>query len=224
MVKKIIILGTAGNSIDILETINELHPKYKCIGFLDDDETKLGKRVCGVEVLGKLSAAKKFDEAYFVNGIGNPNNFWKKEQIIAKTHLTNERFETIIHPSATVSKTAKIGKGTVIFQNVTVASRARIGNHVIILANSVLNHDTVVGDYTSIASGVCVSGSVEIRKSCYLGTNSSIIGEARIGEYSLIGMGAVVIADVNPNSVVVGNPAKFLKSIKNEQEGTSDKK
>ncbi len=216
--KKIIILGTAGNSVDILDTINDINlveKIYECLGFLDDNKDNLGKEVLGVKVLGSLSSANNFDKrVYFVNGIGSPSNFLKKEEIIRKTGIPLERFETIIHPTASISRTSKIGKGVVIFQNVTLTSNVLIGNHVIILPNTIISHDDIIGDYTCITGGVCISGNVKIGKLCYLGTNSTIIGNTNVGDCCLIGMGSVILKDVPDNSVFVGNPGKFLKHIR----------
>jgi sugar O-acyltransferase (sialic acid O-acetyltransferase NeuD family) len=214
--KKVVILGTGGNSIDILDTINDINSQalreiYECVGFLDDNEALWSNVLYGVKVLGPLTSAKELRGCYFVNGIGTPSNFLRKESIIARTGVAHERFITIIHPSARVSKMAKVGLGTVIFQNVTVTSNVKIGNHVIVLPNSVISHDDVIGDYTCITGGVCISGGVEVGKSCYLGTNSAIIGNIKIGDYCLIGMGSVVLESVPQNSVVVGNPARFLR-------------
>ena len=219
--KKIIILGTGGNCIDILDTINDINaisqePKYECIGFLDDNKDNWGKEFNGVNVLGPLDCAHRFPQAYFVNGIGSEFNFWKKDSIIAKTNVPLDRFESIIHPTASVSKMTTIGFGTVIFQNITIASNVKIGNHVIILPNTVISHDDIIGDYTCITGGVCISGGVKIGKCCYLGTNSAIRGNVTIGDYCLVGMGSVVLHDVKENSVVVGNPAKFLRNTRNE--------
>ena len=218
--KKIIILGTGGNSVDILDTIHDIsinldEKKYECIGFLDDDKSNWGKEILGVKVLGPLDSADKYDKnVYFVNGIGSPSNFYKKEEIIKKTKIPLERFETIIHPTASVSRTSKIGKDVVIFQNVTITSNVVIGNHIIILPNTVISHDNIIGDYTCITGGVSISGNVKIGKSCYLGTNSTIIGNTKIGDYCLIGMGSVILKDIPNNSVFVGNPGKFLKQTK----------
>jgi len=215
-IKKVIILGTGGNCIDILDTINEINlikKQYKVIGFLDDDKTKWQTKIYGIEVLGGLDIANTFSDTVFVNGIGSPNNFWKKKEIIDKTNLTIDRFETIIHPSASVSKMSNIGNGTVILQNVTISSNTSIGNHVMILPNSVINHDDKIGDYVSIASGVCIAGGVKIENSCYIGSGSTIIGNIHIKEKVLVGMGSVVLKDIKENSVVVGNPARFLRKI-----------
>ena len=215
-VRNIIILGTGGNCIDILEIINDINrasegPKYRCVGFLDDNQGNWGNTLYGIEVLGPLSSAPRFSDALFVNGIGSPFNFWKKEVIISKANVPIRKFETIIHPSARISESSVICLGTMIFPNVTVASEALIGNHVIILPNSVINHDDIIGDYTCITSGVNISGGVIIEKSCYIGTGTSIKSDIIIGRNSLIGMGSIVIRDVPENTVVVGNPARYLR-------------
>jgi sugar O-acyltransferase (sialic acid O-acetyltransferase NeuD family) len=214
--KKLIILGTGGNSIDILDTVNERNahskiPQYECVGFLDDDQQQWGKEIWGVHVLGPLESAPQYPDAYFVNGIGSERNFWKKAALISKTRVPLDRFETIVHPTASVSHMATLGKGVVVLQHATIANQARIGHHVIILPNSVISHDVVIGDYTCITGGVCISGLVSIGRDCYLGTSSSIIGGATIGNGCLIGMGAVIRHDVPEKSVMVGNPAKLLR-------------
>lgn len=215
-IKKVIIFGIGGTSIDILDVINDINEssktKLECIGFLDDEEEKVGEIIGNVKVLGSLNIAKDFKNTYFINGIGSPNNFFKKDEIIKKTSVSLDKFLTIIHPSATVSKTAQVGSGSVIFQNVTINSNVKIGNHIVVLPNSVISHNDSVGDYSCIASSATISGNVEIGKSCYIGANSSIKDSIKIGDYSLVGMGSVVLENVPPNSVYVGNPAKFLRS------------
>lgn len=214
--KKIIILGTGGNCIDILDAINEINQikkTYEIIGFLDDDMNKWEKDYYGVKVLGGLIKAKEFRNTYFVNGIGSPNNFWKKEIILKKLDIPLECFETIIHPTAFVSKLSNIGKGTVILQNTTIASNVYVGNHVIILPNCAINHDDIIEDYVSIASGVCVSGGVIIKESSYIGSGSTLIGNIIVNKNTLIGMGSVVLKNVDEKSIVVGNPAKFLRRL-----------
>jgi sugar O-acyltransferase (sialic acid O-acetyltransferase NeuD family) len=211
--KKIIILGTGGNCTDILDTlldINDAQGKvvYECVGFLDDNSDKWGKSFFGVKVLGPLQDAAKFAECFFVFGIGSPLNYKKRREILATANLDDNRLETIIHPTASVSRMARVGPGTIVLQNVTITSNAFIGKCVYVLPNSVISHDTMIGDFTCITGGVCISGNVQIGQSCYLGTNASIREGVKIGDFSMIGMGSVVVRDVPANSKVVGNPAK----------------
>ncbi len=216
MTRKMIILGAVGNCIDILDTINDINriasrPLYHCMGFLDDDETRWGKSVCGVPILGGLDSASRYDDAFFINGIGSPDSYQLKASIISKTRVPTERFETIFHPSAVVSSMAELGRGVVVFQNVTIASNARIGDHVSVLPNSVISHDCRVSSYTCIAGGVVACGNVTIGASCYIGAGSSIKERVTVGEGSLVGMGSVVIGDVAEGSVVGGNPAGVIR-------------
>jgi sugar O-acyltransferase (sialic acid O-acetyltransferase NeuD family) len=216
VVKRIVILGTGGNCLDILEALRSLNaaassPRYECVGFLDDDPSRQSRSFLGVPVLGPLERASLLGDVVFVNGIGSARNHLQKPEIIARTGIPNARFETLVHPSAQVSASATLGPGTVVLQNATIASQARVGAHVIVLPNAVLSHDDVVGDYTCIAGGACVSGAVSIGRCCYLGGNCSILEQVRIGDRSLVGIGSVVLEDVPDGSVVVGNPARFLR-------------
>jgi len=216
MQKRLVILGTAGNSIDILDLLESINAQavdapYECIGFLDDNPAIQNTRIRGVPVLGPLAAARDLTDCSFVNGIGSPNTYTRKASIISRTRVSSERFATIVHPQASVSRSATIGRGTVIFPNATIASNVSIGDHVIVLSNSVINHDVSIGDCACITSGVCLSGGVRIGKSTYLGSNCSVIENTVIGERCLVGMGSVVLDQVADNSVVVGNPARFLR-------------
>jgi hypothetical protein len=105
--KQIIILGTGGNCIDILDTLHDINDAcgravYQCRGFLDDAEQKWGTALHGIKILGPLGSAHDYPDCNFVNGIGSPANFWRKQEIIAKTALPPERFATIVHPTASV--------------------------------------------------------------------------------------------------------------------------
>jgi sugar O-acyltransferase (sialic acid O-acetyltransferase NeuD family) len=219
-VKKIVILGTGGNCIDILNTLHDINEArsetvYRCTGFLDDDAEKLGKQIHGVPVLGPLSMAKNLDDTSFVFGIGSVSNFWRRDEILARTGIEDDdRFETVIHPTASISRTALVGTGAVIFQHVTITSDVLVGRHVQILPNAVVSHHDDIGDFTCVAGGVCISGNVHIGQGCYLGANSSIINGIVVEQHCLVGMGSVVLRNVPSNSVVAGNPARFIRQTR----------
>lgn len=217
--KDILILGTGGNCVDILDAVLALNestdsPVYRVRGFLDDDQRQRGQAVEGYPVLGPLCQATEHPECFFVNGIGSVGNFWRKPDIIASTKIPFGRFETIVHPAASVSRFASVDRGTVVLQNATINSRAKVGSHVIILPNAVISHDVQVGDYCCIASAACIAGNCRVGKGCYLGANCSVAGHLHLGDGCLIGMGAVVLKDVPEATVVVGNPARVLRSVR----------
>lgn len=215
--KKVIILGATGGCVDILDAINDVNaalpaPELECVGLLDDNESLWGKQVLNSRVLGPFDSSREYlDQCYFVTGIGSAANFLQKEVVIAGLDLPRNKFATIVHPTANVSSTARLGYGCVISQHVTVATNVVIGDHVHILPNTVVSHDGVIEDYSIIAAGVSISGYVRIGKSCYVGTNSAFRESITVLDYCQVGMGSVVLNDVPASSVVVGNPARFLR-------------
>jgi acetyltransferase-like isoleucine patch superfamily enzyme len=64
----------------------------------------------------------------------------------------------------------------------------------------------------TLTSGVTIAGDVHIEADCYLGQSCTVREMRRIGRGSLIGMGSVVLRDVAPNSIMVGNPARRLRA------------
>jgi sugar O-acyltransferase (sialic acid O-acetyltransferase NeuD family) len=213
----ILILGTGGNCIDILDAILALNesggaPGYRVRGFLDDNKELWGQAVQGCQVLGPLSDAPKYSDCLFVNGIGSFRNYWRKPTILAAMKIPDERFATIVHPQASVSRFATVGPGTVVLPMTTISARAKVGRHVMILPNAIISHDVVVGDYTCMASGACLAGNVQIGTACYLGANCAVTNGVRMGDFSLAGIGAVVLKDVPEKAVVVGNPARVIRA------------
>src|SRR5438067_7473877 len=211
----IILLGYAGNYTDIIDTIEDINAaegaRYDLLGFLDNREEMQGRLFHDRPVLGRFEDAHRFPEALFSTWIGGTSTHLQRPQVIARLGLPPERFVTLVHPTSYVSRRAQLGHGVIIYQNCTICNSVVLGDHVLVLPNSVISHDDTIGDYTLVTGGVAISGNVTVGRSCYLGTNCSIHHGVTIGDGSLIGMGSVVLHDVPPYHVVVGNPARVLR-------------
>ncbi len=212
--QKLVIVGGGGTCADVLEviaSINQVAPRYEVLGLLDDALPPDSQRN-GVNVLGGLSTDIGDGDVRYVDCLGSPRSYRRREAILRRAGLADVPFETLIHPSAFVASSTHIGQGCVLFPNVVLLSGVRLGTHVSILSNSVLNHDVAVGDWSILASNVSVAGAVRIGKACYFGAGSTIIEQASIGDGSLVGMGSAVIRDVAENTVIAGVPARLLRS------------
>lgn len=69
-------------------------------------------------------------------------------------------------------------------------------------------HNCHVGEATIIGGGAYLSGSIKVGRNCWIAPNCSIRQKLTIGEKAIVGIGAVVVHDVEPGSMVYGNPAK----------------
>lgn len=218
MAIRLAILGAGGTGRDVrsfIDDINAVESRYECLGFLDDNEALWGTHIQGSEVLGSTGLARQLlaQDVFFVDALGSPRSFWRKEAIWAGLGIPDERFATLIHPTAHLAGTSRIGHGVVLYPYVVVMTGAVLGSHVVVLSHAVINHDVSLGDYTIVASGAALSGGVHVERCCYVGSRSVIREHVRIGERCLIGMGSVVLKDVPANQVVVGNPARFLRPV-----------
>lgn len=204
--KRLFIFPFNGNGLEALDCLGD---GFELIGFIDDIAEKQGQNKFGQMVYPR-SQLLKMPEALVLAVPGSPSSFKARKKIIDDLLIVPERFATVIHPKASVSPLAKIGKNVLIMAGVVITSNVIIEDHVCILPNTVIHHDTVVGKYTLIGSNVTIAGNVSIDENCYIGSGSKIINGVTIGAFTLIGLGTSVIKSLPSNVKVVGNPARIL--------------
>ncbi len=201
--RDLLILGTgvhAGEMVEIVERVNGCRPTWRLLGLVGADGTS-GAELNGAKVLGGPDVIPKHPDAALV-----PDNEWPRD-----IELPNERLVSLVDPTVFVSRTATIGPGCVIYPNCFVGLRARIGGRVFSLSGCIINHDVVIEERCVLASAVTLAGHVHVEVDCYLGQSCTVRQYTRIGRGSLVGMGAVVVKDVEPGTVVAGCPARRLK-------------
>lgn len=216
--KKLIIIGGYGNGTVVqstVEDINKVKPEWDIIGFLNDREVE---PINGVPVLGKIE--KEVVDKY----LADPDVYFFYTLISVKLNhkflpkllnlgIPKERFATIIHPTAVVSKFAKIGYGTCIQPFVSVGPNVTIGNHVQIYAQSLIGHGATLEDYSYVANNACIGADVHLKEGAYLGTNCTTLEFISIGKWSIVGMGSVVLKSVDDFTKVAGNPARIIGKV-----------
>ena len=84
----------------------------------------------------------------------------------------------------------------------------RIDAHVKIDDCVFIAHNVQIGRSSYIIAGAEISGSVTIGERVWISPEVTVINKVTIGDDALVGIGAVVIKDVEPNTVVAGVPAK----------------
>ncbi len=209
--RDLIILGTGVHGLEmaaIVQRINRERPTWNLLGFVapDSQMDRIGQIRCGLPVLGTLPIVEEHPDALLV-----PDNEFPHE-----TPLPRQRLTSLVDPSTFVSPAARIGPGCVVYPNGFVGHNASLGERVFCLAGCVVNHDDVLEDRVVLCSQVSLAGHVHVEADCYLGQACTVRQFVRIGRNSLVGMGSVVLRDVEPDSVMVGNPARRLRARKRE--------
>ena len=119
-----------------------------------------------------------------------------------------------IQKGSTIGKNCKISSHSFICEGVHIADNCFIG-HGVMFTNDLFPRATrpdgpaqTEDDWNLVET--------YLMKGASIGSNATIICGVTIGENALVGAGSVVTKDVEPNTIVAGNPAKFIKMIKHD--------
>jgi acetyltransferase EpsM len=213
---KVVIIGGRGNGTVIASTIEDCRKAgqdIECEGFLNDNETTIN----GYPVLGGIRNGdwkKLGDDCFFVYAMSNVNQSHERHRLLRELEISIERFATIVHPTALVSDKASLGRGVVLMPYVHVGPDVFIGDHSQFYAQSFVGHDTTVNEFVFVANNASLGGRVLVKDGAHIGSNASIVERVTISEYSLVGLGSVVLRDVAPFEKVAGNPARTIGSLR----------
>ncbi len=211
--KKLIIIGASGFGREVawlVERINKNRQEWDLLGFIDDNKSLTGEVINGYTVLGTTDCIGEHLDAFFVCAIGASKT---RESIINRISKNNPgiKFATVIDPSVEKSDLVSIGEGCIICAHTILTVNIKIGSHVIINLDCTVGHDAVLDDFVTLYPSVNVSGITEVGTCSELGTGMQIIQGKKIGKYTIVGAGAVVVKDIPDNCTAVGSPAKPIK-------------
>ncbi|MDR0596833.1 MAG: hypothetical protein LBG50_04780 [Clostridiales Family XIII bacterium] len=240
--KNIYIIGAGGFGREVADTVCAINmaaagaeQPYRIVGFIDEDESKWGTLINGIEVKGGLdwlrisctsgglpTAGRPYadkpgadtgatdmrpaEAAHAVIAIADP----KAKRAMAEKLGDLTIWETIIHPTAVVSPHAIIEAGTVIQANAFVSADAHIGGHCCVNCLSSIGHDAVLGDCVSVMSHCDITGGVRLADDVYVATSVAVIPEISVGKGAFIGAGSVVLKNVDENTRMLGYPARRI--------------
>ena len=202
--RPLLIFPFNGNGLEALDCLGDA---WTLAGFVDDTPAKQGQTVHGHSVFGREAFAR-LPDAMVLAVPGSPTSYLDRQKLIEGLSLSPARFARVVHPRASVSPLAAIGRNVLLLAGVVVTSNARIGDHVCILPNTVVHHDVAIGDRCLIGSNVTLAGGSALGNNCYVGSGTSVKNGVRIGDQALVGLGSNVIRDVPAGARVAGNPAR----------------
>jgi acetyltransferase-like isoleucine patch superfamily enzyme len=114
-----------------------------------------------------------------------------------------------------------IGTGSIVEHHVRIEDRVRIHSQAFIPEYSLLEEGCWIGPNVVLTNAYhplcpqakeCLKGAT-IRAGAKIGANSTLLPDIEIGEQALVGAGSVVVEDVPARAVVIGNPARQIKTI-----------
>ena len=116
-----------------------------------------------------------------------------------------------VQKGAKIGKRCKISSHTFICEGVTVEDNVFIGHNVTFI-NDTYPRATKFNGELQTDEDWKVEPTL-VKKGASIGSGSTILSKVTIGENAIVGAGSVVTKDVPPNTIVVGTPARVLRSL-----------
>ncbi len=201
MIKKLRIVGCGGHSKVVIDALSQNTDTFE-VSLCDKNSELLGKEVAGILITSTTDSLPDF-EGFIHVAIGDNQS---RKSIYHSIHPNAAKW-TIIHPAATVARSAQIGGGSFIAAGSILGPDSVIGEACIINHGAVVDHEVHVGSYSHIAPNSTLGGKVTLGKGVLIGAGAVVLPGIHIGDGALIAAGAVVIRNVKEYSLVKGVPA-----------------
>ena len=211
--ERILVLGAGPQARVIPDVIDDL-PEMDIIGFVDEGNERTYLRDAAARF--PVFAAERFPEALQTElGIFSvlvASRFPEhRASFIARAAAAGLIFAVVVHPSAHIARTARLGRGILVMPGVIIGAGAVIGDHCIINGGTSIDHDAAIEENVTIGPGVHLAGGVTVGCGTFIGVGACAAPGVTVGADSLIGAGSVVIRDIPAGVIAAGNPAKVLR-------------
>ncbi|PMH45946.1 acetyltransferase [Vibrio sp. 10N.286.49.B3] len=204
MTKRCAILGASGHGKVVAE-IAQLNG-YSDVCFFDDRWPELN-HIEHWPVIGNteslLHSCTQYDGV--IIAIGNNVIRLEKQTLLTRHHA---HFPTLIHPVATVSQYATLGKGSVVMAAAVINPFASLGHACIINTSATVDHDCCLADGVHISPGSHLAGGVNVGESSWVGIGANVKQLITIGHHVVVAAGATVVDNLSDGLVVMGTPAQ----------------
>jgi sugar O-acyltransferase (sialic acid O-acetyltransferase NeuD family) len=206
-----IIVGCGGHGRVVLDVLLNAD-QHEIVGFVDSNPKLLGRRIDGVEVLGRPDDVQRIRHSLQVDcaivAIGDNG---VRRQMARRMEEEGLELINAVHPSANLARNVSLGSNVVIAAGALVCAHCQIGDSVILNTGCIVDHESLIGTATHVCPGARLAGRVIVESGAFVGIGATVIQHVRVGHDAVIGAGAVVIHDVEPMTTVVGVPARPVK-------------
>ncbi len=204
----IYLVGAGGHGRVVLETLQLSGCQVR---LLDADSSIVGRQVLGHKVVREEKVLFKLEEEVdFFVGVGDCAS---RRRVVERWEARGHRLVRVIHPSAVVSRSAKVEAGVAVMAGAVIQAQAVVEKGAIINTGATVDHDCRVGEFAHIAPGTNLAGNVEVGSGAWIGIGSVVREGIQIGRDCVVGAGSVVLDDLPPAVVAYGNPCRIVRQI-----------
>jgi sugar O-acyltransferase (sialic acid O-acetyltransferase NeuD family) len=210
MTKRLILVGCGAFARELINWVDDLVDEGRSIpvsGFLDDNPSALSGFPYSIPCISSIESYIPEDGDQLLMAVGDPK---AKKKLYADLKEKGAHFAQLIHPSAVIARTAKLGEGVVVCPQAFVSADAIVGEVCAINGNASVGHDVKLGGFSTLSAHVDLTGWVQVDECVFFGSGARVLPKVKIGAGARIGAGALVMRSVSADAVVYAPPSKRL--------------
>jgi sugar O-acyltransferase (sialic acid O-acetyltransferase NeuD family) len=203
--RQIIVIGGGGHAAVLIELARacRMAPTAIC----DPQLVNAGNTLYGLPVMASDVEVESLDpnQTVLLNGVGSVGPTTSRRSVFERFSKAGFSFLSLCHPMAVISESADLGAGITVMAGAVVQAQTVLQSDALINTRASVDHHCRIGKHAHIASGATLSGGVTVGDGVHIGVGATIREGVSIGEQAIIGAGVVVLHDVEPNTVFIGD-------------------
>jgi sugar O-acyltransferase (sialic acid O-acetyltransferase NeuD family) len=205
----VIIVGAGAFAREVFQMYPACFPdqSLRLKGFLSKSQGELQPFGIDLPILGDPEQYQPAANDRFLLAIGQIDD---RKRVVLRLKQRGAQFLTMIHPTAHVDPSARLGEGVMIYPFATVMNHAVIGDFVLMNIHASAGHDTRIGSFGNLSPYATTNGFCVLEDEVFLGTHASVLAYRRVGLGSKVSANSVAAHDVQPRTLVFGVPGKHV--------------
>lgn len=207
--KKVVIIGAGGHSKVVIDILRS-HGDVEVVGSVD---RSIKENVLGVKVIGDDSVLPDLFQSGVDHAFVAVGDNALRHKLFNRAVDIGFQMINAISPFSYVSESVQLGNGIVIMPGTVVNAGSSIADNVIVNTSSSIDHDCIIDKSCHIAPGSHLAGNVHVGEGTFVGIGTTIIDNIRVGKWSALGGGSVVVNPIPDRCLALGAPAKVIRRI-----------
>lgn len=212
--KELIIIGARGFGKEVayyIKNINKIVPSYKILGFIDDTDGFLGKKIIdGLKVIGNIDDLISKNILVENVCIAISQNIGRMS-VYEKIKCLKLNFPNIIDPTVNFDDSNTIGVGNILTHHTMLTNNIKLGNFNILNGSVGVGHDTEIGNFNYFGPRSNISGNVKIGDLNSIHMQSSVLEKLTIGNRNTVNLHSSLFKSIKDDGVYFGIPAMKQK-------------
>jgi UDP-perosamine 4-acetyltransferase len=206
----VIIAGAGGHGKVVLDILRAAR-RYRPVGFIDANPSLTDSYIGGLPILGSANALPMLRRQKIRRAIVAIGDNRTRLQYMGILREHGFDLVNAVHPTAHVSRSARLGRNVVVAPQAAVVAEAALGDGVIVNTGAVVDHECELAEGVHVCPKAALAGRVRAGPGAFIGIGAQVIQCRAVGRFAVIGAGAAVIEDVPDFATAVGVPARVIK-------------